>query len=277
VQHHVLNLGAGVQSTALYLLACEGHLNIDVAIFADMQDEPEAVYRHLDWLRQQAGPPIWVRTAGRLGDDIVEGKQGGRRFASIPAFVRVEGQAREGIVRRQCTKEYKIDVCNKAIRYELVGLRPRQHMPKDVMVYQYFGISTDEAARAERAKKRFEKVKWSRPVYPLIERGWSRKDCLAYLRDRVPHVVPKSACVFCPYRSNQEWARMRREAPEDFARACEVDEAIRRPGAVAKKGLHGELYVHRSLTPLAVIDFDRLAPSTLEPMAVGECQGMCGL
>jgi hypothetical protein len=50
-----------------------------------------------------------------------------------------------------------------------------------VLIHQYFGISTDEAQRAERAKKRFESVKWAKPVYPLIEMGWSRKDCIAWL------------------------------------------------------------------------------------------------
>lgn len=42
---HVLNLGAGVQSTALYLLAREpdAKLRFDVAIFADTGDEPTAV------------------------------------------------------------------------------------------------------------------------------------------------------------------------------------------------------------------------------------------
>ncbi len=34
-EYHVLNLGAGVQSTALYLLAREGRIPCDVAIFAD--------------------------------------------------------------------------------------------------------------------------------------------------------------------------------------------------------------------------------------------------
>lgn len=59
------------------------------------------------------------------------------------------------MVRRQCTSEYKIEVVNKAIRRELLGLKFRQRVPKDVVIHQYFGISTDEAARAERAKKRF--------------------------------------------------------------------------------------------------------------------------
>jgi len=73
----VLNLGAGVQSTALYLLSMEGSEpevpKFDYAIFADTQEEPESVYRHVEWLQSLGGPPIHVVTAGRLGDALEGG------------------------------------------------------------------------------------------------------------------------------------------------------------------------------------------------------------
>lgn len=50
----ILNLGAGVQSTTIFLMAHEGELPmIDYAIFADTQEEPKAVYDHLAWLRDR--------------------------------------------------------------------------------------------------------------------------------------------------------------------------------------------------------------------------------
>ncbi len=89
IEHHVLNLGAGVQSTCLYLLSRESEFkhHFDVAIFADTQEETQAVYDHLAWLRSLGKPDIWVRTAGKLGDDLIRGTNStGQRFASIPAF-----------------------------------------------------------------------------------------------------------------------------------------------------------------------------------------------
>jgi hypothetical protein len=47
-EHHVLLLGAGVQSTAIYLLMRDGTIKVPeslVAIFADTQEEPAAVLR----------------------------------------------------------------------------------------------------------------------------------------------------------------------------------------------------------------------------------------
>lgn len=117
------------------------------------------------------------------------------------------------MIRRQCTAEYKIQVCERTTRRDVIGIQPRQRMPKDVTVHQYFGISTDEAARAERVKTRFAKLKWTRPVYPLLDLGWSRKDCLAYLKDRVPH----PACVFCPFKTNQAWAELKATDPDGCA------------------------------------------------------------
>jgi 3'-phosphoadenosine 5'-phosphosulfate sulfotransferase (PAPS reductase)/FAD synthetase len=50
----VISLGAGVQSTALALMAANGEIGPmpDCAIFADTGWEPEAVYSHLARLRE---------------------------------------------------------------------------------------------------------------------------------------------------------------------------------------------------------------------------------
>lgn len=290
-EYHVLNLGAGVQSTALYLMSREpgAKFRFDVAVFADTQEEAKAVTGHLEYLQSLGDPPIWVRTAGKLGDDLIHGRnRTGQRFASIPAFTAEDHLVRPGgcgnrpqpapkcgIVRRQCTSEYKIRVVEKGIRRELVGLEPRQRMPKDVKVYQYFGLTTDEAVRAERAKRRFETFRWAEPVYPLIEMGLSRQDCVDWLEGRLPHPVPRSACVFCPYKSNREWLHLKETDPEGSARAVQIDEALRREGTVANRRLQQKMYLHRSCVPLQMVDFS--ASHTLfRPMA-NECQGMCGV
>lgn len=54
----VLSLGAGVQSTAVYLMALHGEIPpLDHAIFADVGEEPEAVYAHLRWMQSLGGLP----------------------------------------------------------------------------------------------------------------------------------------------------------------------------------------------------------------------------
>ncbi len=283
-EYHVLSLGAGVQSTALYLMFARGEITpqIDAAIFADTQEEPDAVYRHLEWLQSIGGPPILVRTAGKLGDDLVNGRNStGGRFASIPAFTKDE-EEKVGVLRRQCSKEYKTEVVERAIRREVLGMVPKQRVPKGIKVYQYIGMSFDEMGRAGRVQAIFKakRVKWSVPVFPLIERYMTRANCLDWLADKVPHETPRSACTFCPYHNDHEWDRLKREDPAGWARALEVDSALRRPGIVLNRNLEQQMYLHRSCQPLGLVQLDlspdpRKAQTTMN--FAGECMGMCGV
>jgi len=290
-EYHVLNLGAGVQSTMLYVLAVQKHEvmpPLDYAIFADTGEEPVAVYAHLKWLQSLDGPEILIRSAGsRLGDDLkygtspsgtrilkARGDMPARRFASIPTFT-----AGGGIGRRQCTMDYKVAVIERTIRRDIVGLKPRQRFPvDDVHVHQYLGLSFDEAKRVLRVRKRFYETPWATPHFPLFETNTTRAGAIAWLEKRVPHTVPRSACVFCPYHSNEEWQALHRDDPSnpDWRRAVEIDETLRDDTAVCSRGMREMQYLHRSCVPLKEADI-----STPEPHAefafVRECEGMCGV
>jgi hypothetical protein len=280
-EFHVLNLGAGVQSTTLYLMGMRGELehNFDVAIFADPGDEPESVYKHLEWLESLDGPKIIRASRGCLGDDLQYGRGETNRCASIPAFTALtEGQPL-AMVRRQCTSDYKIDVITKAVRQDVVGLKPRQRMPKDVHVHQYVGFSYDEPGRAARMRGRFNSIPWASCHFPLIDEVMKRGDCLRWLEDHggVPHETPRSACVFCPFHSNDEWRRVKAN-PADWERACQIDDALRdETSPVNQSGsrskLVSKLYVHKSCRPLRDVDLDDNQRSLFDM----ECEGGCGL
>lgn len=289
----VLNLGAGVQSTTLFLMAHEGTLDIDHAVFADTQEEPEAVYQHLAWLRTVPAPVpvLHVATKGKLGDHLLEGiNSTGGRFASIPCFtakhhtLRQQREAcNEGIVQRQCTKEYKVEVVERVIRRDILGLKPRQRIPKGTAIQQLFGISADEKGRAKRITVRFAEDKpWAMPVFPLIEMGMTREDCKAWLKGRVPHETPRSACVFCPYKSAEEWLRTKSQ-PAEWARAVAIDNAIREPGRVVNRNMDLSLYLHRQCIPLEMVDLESQAEKEREKKRrplwdVLDCgEGMCGV
>src|SRR5262245_32623804 len=124
---HIISLGAGVQSSTMFLMACEGILTPkpDAAIFADTQWEPKEIYQ---WLGQLvsigagAGIPVIQATAGNLRADALVsqtkgGKEGGAkgRFASMPLFIR-QPDGSVGMINRQCTKEYKIAVVERETR-----------------------------------------------------------------------------------------------------------------------------------------------------------------
>jgi hypothetical protein len=277
-EHHVLNLGAGVQSTTLYLMSMAGEVRkFDIAIFADTGEEPEAVYRHLDWLQSLNGPAILRRSVGsRLGDDLIHGRNSrGSHFASIPAFTMIEGGTR-GVTKRQCSSEYKIDVIERTIRREVLGLAPRRKVPKGTIVHQYFGISLDEKSRATRIWERYHVTGESRfqPHFPLIDRMMTRANCLEWLQNKVPHDVPRSACVFCPFHSDAEWQRLKDSENQDWARAVQIDHALRTTGARPNRDMRQTMYVHGSCKPIDEVDFHpRVNPKELQLGFGVECEG----
>jgi len=283
-KYHILNLGAGVQSTTLYLMNMSGEVmpRFDYALFADTQEEPMAVYRHLDWLKTLCGPPILARTAGKLGDDLKLGRNTtGGRFASIPAYTTANGGADVGRTRRQCSSEYKIDIIDRTIRREILNLRPKQWIPKDVEIHQYFGISLDEASRATRIYERFHVTGESRfvPHFPLIDMMMTRANCKEWLAKRnIPHEVPRSACVFCPFHTDAEWKRLKDAGGPDWQRAVEIDHAFRTTGTVANRQMDQVMYVHRSCKPIDEVDFKPKTNVKEQQLGFGiECEGVCGV
>lgn len=267
-EYHILSLGAGVQSTTVYLLAMEGELHLDAAVFADTGDEPRAVYEHLAWLQSLDGPRIYVTSKGRLSDDLLRGDNSTRqRIAAVPFFtLKPDGEI--GMTRRQCSSEYKIEPVERCIRREILGLKPRCRVPKNTAVHQYFGISLDEARRSLGIRKRC-----ALSHFPLIAKGLTRADCVRYLAGRVPHETPRSACVYCPFHSDAEWMRVR-SIPEDWALALKVDAGLRVDGAIVNRNMDAQMFAHRSCKPLGEVEFRHERQFN---MFTTECEGMCGV
>lgn len=273
--YHVLNLGAGVQSTTLALLFAEGTLTPmpHVAIFADTQEEPSYVYPHVEWLRQHCPFPIWVRTKGKLGDDLLKGQNSrGGRFASIPAFTK-HADGKRGQVRRQCTSEYKLEPIKQAVRRELLGLPKGGRVKKHITIHHYIGISADEAGRSTKIRARCKK--YEAPHFPLLELDWTRRECADWLLSRVPHQVRRSACVFCPYRDDSEWLSLQEHDPAGWQRALEIDRALRIPGNVVNRKMNEPMFLHDSLVPLEEVVFN-VSRKYEQNRFKFECVGMCG-
>jgi hypothetical protein len=108
----------------------------------------------------------------------------------------------------------------------------------------------------------------------------TRANCVTWLAGRVPHETPRSACVFCPYHSDHEWNRLKTEDPAAWARAVEVDEALRAQGSVVNRDMDQVLYLHRSCKPLELVQLDTRPNPRAAQTAINfaaECMGMCGV
>jgi hypothetical protein len=265
-----ISLGAGVQSTTLYLMACAGEIGPrpDVAIFADTGAEPPEVYAHLWRLAENFGHiiPIRIVSDGDIEADIMGARDGRTSFVSIPLRVMGADGRPGALMLRQCTREYKITPINRELR-RMLGLARRQRAAGVVRVEQWIGISLDEVQRMKPSHE-----KWVTNRWPLIEQRMTRRDCMTWLERHEQPVPPKSACYFCPFHDNATWRRMRDTQPELWARAVSFDREIRQ-GKL--NGVAEDAYLHGSLLPLdeAPIDGD----TRQADLFGNECEGMCGV
>ena len=221
------------------------------AIFADTQDEPQSVYKWLDWLEKELPFPVYRVTAGKLSDVLLRNVSLGKGvggFIAIPSY----GE-RGGMGRRQCTREFKVDCINRKIRTLKDGQK---------RVTLWIGISLDEVGRMKP-----NRLKYIENIWPLIDKRMSRWDCLLWLRAQGYSEPPKSACVFCPYHSASVWRELKKANGADWAHAVEVDHQLNKRGE----------YVHRSLKPLSEVDFSTDEDHGQQVMFGNECEGMCGV
>ena len=249
------------------LLAAEGALTPmpTAAVFADTKAEPASVYRWLDWLTPRLPFPVYRVTAPRiLEEEETRIRRSGKtghlyRRSLIPAYL-----DRGAPAFRHCTQEFKLRPLWREYR-RLAGITPQRRTPE---VTQWIGISLDECGRMKPSRKRWLVNRW-----PLIyDLPMTRSRCRQWFEKRGLPQPPRSACRFCPYHNDAEWARLKRDEPFEFASAVAFERRVQ--DTCASVG-QSKVFFHRSLKPL---DLVALEDSTKQPDLFGdECEGMCGV
>tara|TARA_R100000781_G_scaffold90102_1_gene55585 strand:- start:12759 stop:13577 length:819 start_codon:yes stop_codon:yes gene_type:complete len=256
----IISLGMGVQSTAVYLMSSMKYKlpRADYAIFSDPQAEHYKTYEMLEWLlswqKENNGIPIVVNRDNNLYKDIIENYKNGSRVASIPAHT-----SNNGLVRRQCTEEYKIKPVIKSAR-DLHKLKYKQRMKPTEL---WLGISTDEIQRLKESS--LYNIKY---FYPLIYHGMSRVDCMNFFKKNNFPVPIKSSCVFCPFHSDKFWRSIKKENGDAWKISLEVDKAIR-----VHPKMNEKQYLNRQCKPLDEADLNE----NQTDLFIEECEGYCGL
>lgn len=244
--------------------------------------------RLLDRLDREVLRPAGIELV-RVGDGNIRDESMDRQYPmNLPLYTRTpDTNERGGLLKRQCTAKFKLEPIFRWAREILGGqvaelpcrycagtgervvpwlakagddrlgecsicrgagtVRRVGSAPAGPWMSQWIGFSTDEIERVAPSR-----VPYAVNEYPLLDLGMSRDDCIAFLADRGWGDTAKSACIGCPFHNNDEWRDMRRNAPDDWADAVEVDRAIRGiPGSV---GMRGRGYLHATRVPLDEVD-----------------------
>lgn len=269
----VLSLGAGVQSSALALMAAAYEIEpYDCAIFADTQGEPASVYDWLNWLESKLPYPIYRVSAGSLERREVTvrtSRKTGMLWMknSIPAYVK-KPSGKVGMLGRKCTADFKITPILQKLR-SLCGITRK---PKDetlVLVDQSIGISLDEYHRMKPSRET-----WIKHSFPLIDLKMTREHCMAWMKANGYPEPPRSACRFCPFHADVEWVRLKTQEPEEFAKAALFEKRLQ---LAALGVLDGVPFLHSSLKPLDQVVFKDIPAKQQVNQFVNECEGLCGV
>lgn len=250
-----ISYGGGVQSTAMVVLATQRRLgyDVDAALFANVGDDSEHPAT-LDYVRNVAIP--WAAERGLPVYELNRVKRDGSHETlygrlmregsrSLPIPVRMDNGAPG---TRSCTHDFKIQVVGRWLKDKGASADD----PATVCI----GISTDEITRVSNKRA----MPYERPVYPLIDLGLDRSACQRLIAEAGLPVPPKSSCYFCPFHRPQMWSEMRRDEPELFWKAADLEATL-----IARRASLGKdpVYLTRFAKPLAE--------------AIGEAQDMLPL
>lgn len=244
----VLSAGGGIQSSALILMAVKGLIQKpDLVIFADTGSEM----------------PSTIKTIGILQDLCHDA---GIKFEIVQHGILYEDYMEKGLLPRignsSCTMKYKINPIRRYLRanQDETGPKPWSEV--------WIGITTDESHRARESD-----VQWIENKFPLIDLGYSRKDCIHWLNENYQDLkIEKSGCFHCHFNKSQHWVDLRENHPDLFKLSIDMENAAKdgqygfRNGLYRNKTIRIFDYTHK-LTDFGV----EIKPVDIDCQTVGGC------
>lgn len=197
----IYTVGLGVDSTASLILAQQQGIVPAAILFADTGGEKPETYHFKEileqWILQSFDQPLVTvrhkrKRAGKECNSLEEMCIAGKDLPSI------------AYGKKSCSQDWKAKPIEKWVK---------NNITEDVV----FAISynADEMRRA---------VPYPGKIYPLIDAGWGRVECLAAIA-RSPLPMPcKSACFFCPSSPKKLVLELDRVHPDLAKRAVAMEE-----------------------------------------------------
>jgi hypothetical protein len=247
----VWSCGGGTQSGAIALLIGQKKLPTpDMAFMSDTGREKASTWPFVDgFIRPQlakVGVELQVIKASDFGNISLFSTAGG---ILMPGFTTQSGKI--GKLPPFCSSKWKIDIGERFLRS--LGIKTATN---------WIGISVDEMRRVRKQHR-----PWLALWYPLIFGVPVRRvQCISMIRAAgwlgdIPH----SACWMCPNLQDEEWIDMRDNWPDDFERACTLDEELR--------STDPHFFLHASCVPLrsVMLTLREAGPDLFDRSCTGGC------
>ena len=211
----IVNLGLGVNSTAILALIKLGRLTLEnpIVVFADVGAEKPQTYEYLEYLKEITPLPINIVRAtekdGNLFEYCKKNKILPQRYM------------------RWCTDRWK--------RKPLEKFRKEQLKETDNWKV-VIGIAYDEKHRASR---------WANDkhsLFPLIDLKMTREDCIKVIKEVGWKVPVKSGCWFCPFAPLDEFVELKKTNLPLYKELCQMEKDCLAKNSWRIKGWFNDKY-----------------------------------
>lgn len=270
---NVVSYGGGTQSTAMILMALNGDYGLqrpDFGVYADTGCEPNFINYYvqyfIEFVKKEYDFDIFTVTKNKgLENKILQtprlSNNGEFYINSVPPFYILKPDGSVGMLKRQCTADFKTNPLKKLINSKL------QRGEKYI---KWIGMSFDERSRMRISTEK--KVTLS---YPLVEKFIYRKHSIDYVIHKGLRKPQRSSCYFCPFHSDGYWLWLRKYHLDVFKMACEFERKIQDICKMAN--FYGIPFLHSSCKPLSEVKFTNENQLNMFPHLIDECAGECGI
>lgn len=225
---NILSFGGGTNSTALLIGLYKRQIPIDLILFADTGAEHPHTYQHIEgvrkWLKEKGLPDITVvRKYDKNGDRLTLEDEC-LKSGTLPSIA---------YGYKRCSLKHKIapqdKFCNSYPPCREVWARGER-------ITKFVGYDAGEMRRVTHVMERDAADPKYHKVYPLVEWGWNREDCVREIEKEGFTLPGKSSCFFCPSMKKSEIIQLKENYPDLFERAI-VMEKNALPNLRTVKGL----------------------------------------
>jgi hypothetical protein len=194
----------------------EKGITVDLIMFADPGAEMPHTYKYVEimgkWLAEHGMPEITKVEYVDCNGERLTLEQECMSRKNLPPIA-------YGF--KTCSQKYKASPQDKLCN----NYQPcKDCWNKGKKVIKYVGYDAREENRKQNAFAIDLQDKKYKRVYPLIDWGWYREDCVKKILEYGLPLPGKSSCFFCPSMKKPEIRQLAKQYPDLYARAVAIED-----------------------------------------------------
>lgn len=213
---NIINYGGGTNSTAMLIGMHRKGIPVDLIIFSDTGSEMPHTYQYLNDMN------IWLKSHGMPEIIILEyANKDGKRVTLENDCLSNNSLPSIAYGFKTCSLKHKKSVQDKYCNHNAQCI---DIWGKGEKVNRFIGFDAGEEKRKINAFVSNLQDKKFNTIYPLIDWGWYREDCIRVIQEEGLPLPGKSSCFFCPSMKKPEIKELKQKYPELYDRAIAIED-----------------------------------------------------